>query len=111
NVAVPGFRRPFRPCWANLGGVMRLKGVIRTAELQENPPGSDRIEMVLGLQGVGPGQPRSVVIPYSFLLHNESLDPDEVTGRGFEAEVGQDEEKRWVVSQIGFASKVLRPEG
>ena len=32
---------------------MRLHGLIRSAELQENPPGSDQIEMVLLVQGVG----------------------------------------------------------
>ena len=67
--------------------------------------------MLLRVQGVGPGQPRSFVIPFSLLLQYESLDPDEVTGRGFEAEVGQDAAGRWVVSEIAFASKVLRPPG
>ena len=88
---------------------MRLHGVVRTAELQEDPPGSDRIEMALRVQGVGPGQPRLIVIPFSLLVENESLDPDGVTGRGFEAEVGQDEQGRWLVAQIAFASRVLRP--
>jgi hypothetical protein len=90
---------------------MRLRGVVRTADLQENPAGSDRIEMTLKVQGVGPGQPRSVVIPFELLLENEALDPEGVSGRGFDAEVSQDEDGRWVVSVIAFASKVLRPEG
>ena len=88
---------------------MRLRGVVRSAELQENPPGSDQIELALRLQGVGPGQPRLIVVPYTLLLQYESLDPDEVTGRGFEAEVGQDDQGRWMVAEIAFASKVLRP--
>jgi hypothetical protein len=88
---------------------MRLHGLIRSAELQENPPGSDQIEMIVQVQGVGPGQPRRLVIPYSTLLEDPSLDPDQVTGRGFEAEVAQDDEGRWIVRQIAFASKVLRP--
>lgn len=89
---------------------MRLRGVVRSAELQEDPPGSDRIELALRLQGVGPGQPRLVVVPYTLLLQYESLDPDEVAGRGFEAEAAQDDRGRWVVSEIAFASRVLRPE-
>ena len=84
-------------------------GVVRSADLQEDPPGSDRIEMALRLQGVGPGQPRSIVVPFSLLLRHETLEPDEVAGRGFEAEVAQDERGRWVVSEIAFASRVLRP--
>lgn len=87
---------------------MRLRGVVRAADLQEEPPGSDRIELALRLQGVGPGQPRLIVVPYSILLQYETLDPDAVTGRGFEAEVGQDDRGRWVVSEIAFASRVLR---
>ena len=69
---------------------MRLKGVVRSAELQENSPGSDQIELLLRVQGVGPGQPRSFVIPFSLLLRYESLEADEVAGRGFDAEVEQD---------------------
>ncbi len=89
---------------------MRLRGVVRSADLQEETPGGDRIELALRLQGVGPGQPRLVVVPYTLLLRYESLDPDEVAGRGFEAEVGQDDRGRWVVSEIAFASRVLRLE-
>jgi hypothetical protein len=54
-----------------------------------------------------------LVIPYDYLILDESLDPDLVQGRGFEAEVSEDESGRWVVSQISFAlGRVLRePEG
>ncbi len=90
--------------------MMRIRGVVRTAELQENPPGSDQIEMKLSVQGVGPGQPRSLVIPFSLLLENESIDPEEIRGRGFEAGIEQDEQGRWVVAEIAFASRVLRPD-
>ena len=95
------------------GPGMRIHGIVRTAALEENPPSSDRIEMVLRVQGVRPDQPRMLVIPYDYLILDESLDPDLVQGRGFEAEVSEDESGRWVVSQISFAlGRVLRePEG
>jgi len=84
--------------------------LIRSAELQENPEGSDQVEMVLKVQGVGPGQPRQFVIPFALLVQDESLDPDNVVGRGFEAEIGQDDRQRWVADRIAFASKVLRSD-
>jgi hypothetical protein len=92
---------------------MRIRGIVRTAVLEENPPGSDRIEMILRVQGVRPGQPRALVIPFEFLLSDQSLDPDQVQGKGFEAEVAQDEAGRWVASAISIAaSRVLRePDG
>ena len=49
------------------------------------------------------------MIPYSLLVADESLDPEALTGRGFEAEVGQDEQGRWVVSEIAFASRCSGP--
>jgi len=88
---------------------MRLHGVIRTAEFQENPPGSEEIELVLRVQGVGPGQPRTLVVPFPLLVADETLGPEHVAGRGFEAEAEQDEQARWVVRRIDLASRVLRP--
>ena len=39
------------------------------------------------------------------------LDPEEIRGHGFQAEIEQDDDGRWVVREIGFASgRVLRPE-
>jgi hypothetical protein len=86
---------------------MHIRGIVRTALLEERPPGSGTIEMILSVQGVGAGQPRKLVIPYSLLLQDESLDPDLIAGRGFEADIEPDEQ-RWVVSRIAFASRVLR---
>jgi hypothetical protein len=83
---------------------MQIRGIVRTAALEENPPGSDRIELVLRVQGVGPGQPRTVVVPYELLLADPGLDPDGVQGRRFEAEVDEAEPGRWVVGDIAFAS-------
>jgi hypothetical protein len=88
---------------------MRLRGVVRTAVLDESPPDSGNIEMDLRVQGVGPGQPRRLVVPYSLLLQDEGLEPEAVTGRAFDAEVEQDAQQRWVVRSIQFASRVLRP--
>lgn len=88
---------------------MRLHGMIRTAEFQENPPGSDQIELVIRIQGVGPTQPRLLVIPFTLLLEDVTLDPEGVVGRSFEADVEQDAQGRWVVAQIALAARVLRP--
>jgi hypothetical protein len=90
---------------------MHLRGIIQSATLEEVPPESGNIEMVLKVQGVGPGQPRKVVIPYALLLQEESLDPDVIQGRAFEAEVDQDSDRRWLITRIAFAARVLRPPG
>ncbi len=88
---------------------MRIRGIVRTATLEENPPGSDRIEMVLRVQGVGQGQPRTLVVPYELLLADPDLDADAVQGKGFEAEADEVEPGRWVVGEISLATgRVLR---
>ena len=88
---------------------MRIRGIVQAAELDENPPGSDRIEMILWVQGVGPDKPKRIVVPYELLLQDPDLDADRARGHGFQAEVSQDEEGRWVVAEIGFAAgRVLR---
>jgi len=88
---------------------MQLHGIVRVATLEENPPGSERIEMVLRIQGVRPGQPRVVVVPYELLLEDQALDPEGVQGRGFEAEAAQDAAGRWVVEAIAVAGgRLLR---
>jgi hypothetical protein len=90
---------------------MFLRGIVQSATLAENPPGSDTIELILKVQGVGPGQPRKIVVPFSVLIADPSLEPETVAGHGFEADVENDGESRWVVSQIAFASRrVLRDE-
>jgi hypothetical protein len=90
-------------------GIMQVRGIVQRAELVENPPGSDRIEMVLWGQGVGPNKPRNIVVPYELLLRDPSLDPEQVQGHGFEARIEQDDDLRWVVIEIGFATgRVLR---
>ena len=91
---------------------MQVRGIVQRAQLVENPPGSDRIEMILWGQGVGPDKPRSMIVPYELLVQESSLDPDQVLGHGFEAEVAQDDSGRWVVIEIGFATgRVLRSAG
>ncbi len=87
---------------------MVLHGFIMSAELAENPPGSDEVELWLRLQGVGPGQPRKIVVPFSYLLTDDAIDTDDVAGRGFEAEVEQVAPNRWEVSRLVLAGKVLR---
>jgi hypothetical protein len=88
---------------------MVLHGIVQTATLAETPPESGNLEIILKVQGVGPGQPRTLVIPYSLLLADPSLDPELMQGRAFEAEVEEDQSRHWVVARIAFASRVLRP--
>ena len=90
---------------------MQVRGIVQRAELVK-PSGSDRIEMVLWGQGVGPNKPRSIVVPYELLVRDPTLDPDQVQGHGFKAEVEQDDSGRWIVIEIGFATgRVLRFDG
>ena len=88
---------------------MRIRGIVRVATLQENPPGSEQIEMQIKVQGVRPEQPRLLVVPYDLLLGDELLEPEHVQGKGFEAEVNESTDGRWVVAEIAFATgRVLR---
>ena len=89
---------------------MQIKGVIRLVDLQEHPPGSDRIEIVLTVQGVGAGQPRRLVIPFEYLLKEEGLEPEALVGRGFLAEIMEDDTGRWIVHELALASRVLRQD-
>jgi hypothetical protein len=89
---------------------VRLHGLVKTAELRASAPDSEQIEMILRVQGVGPGQPRQIVVPFALLVADESLDPDRVSGRAFQAEVEPDEEGRFLASQITFSARMLRSE-
>ncbi len=90
---------------------MQIRGIVQRATLEENPPGSDRIEMILLIQGVGPDQPRRLVVPFGLLIQDPSLDPDLIRGRAFHADVSQDDSRRWVVIEIAFAEeRILRAE-
>ena len=90
---------------------MYIHGIIQSASLEEVPPESGNLEIVLKVQGVGPGQPRTLVIPYALLLEDESLDAEAIQGRAFDADVDPDPDhpRRWLVARIAFASRVLRP--
>ncbi len=88
---------------------MRIRGIVRTAMLEENPPGSDLIEMQLRVQGVGAGQPRLLIVPYTLLLTDQDLDPEQIQGKGFQAEVVDEGPGRWIVTEIAFAGgRILR---
>jgi hypothetical protein len=88
---------------------MRIRGIVRIAFLEENPPGTDQIDMVLRVQGVGPGEPRTLVVPYQLLLTDEELDPDLVQGKGFEAVAEEESSGRWIVKELRLASgRILR---
>ncbi len=89
---------------------MILHGFVMSAELAEESPGGERVELILRIQGVGPGQPRRIVVPYDLLLADPTIDADDVVGRGFEAEVDQAGPARWEVRRLSLAAKVLRPK-
>ena len=82
-----------------------------SAVLVEEPPESGTIEMHLRLQGVGPSQPRRIVVPFELLLQDPSLDPETVAGKAFQAEAVEAAPGRWVVVAIAFGERrVLRSE-
>ncbi|HEX8203456.1 MAG TPA: hypothetical protein VF590_23470 [Isosphaeraceae bacterium] len=88
---------------------MQLRGIVRAASLEEYPPGGDRVEMVLKVQGVGAGQPRTIIIPFELLLRDQDLEPDAVLGHAFQAEAVEDGPGRWLVTTIAFAQgRILR---
>lgn len=90
---------------------MHMHGIVQSATLHENPPGSELIELVLRVQGVGAGQPRTIVVPYEVLLREADLDPETIAGHAFQAEVLEDGPKRWVVREIAFGDgRVLRDD-
>ena len=49
---------------------MQIRGIVQTAVLEENPVGSDRIEMILWAQGVGPDKPTRIVVPFELLFQD-----------------------------------------
>ena len=88
---------------------MLIRGVIQSAELREL--GEDQVDMDVRVQGVGPGQPRRLVVPFGLLVADPTLDPDAIGGHGFEATVAQDGAGRWVAIEFRVAAKrVLRDE-
>lgn len=67
---------------------MTLRGFIRSAELVQDPEDENRVHLVAGVQGVSPGQPRKIRVPFEILVAQEDLDPDTLAGRAFRAEIG-----------------------
>ena len=65
---------------------MTLKGFIQSAELVEDTSGPDRVMMIARVQGVGPGQPRKILIPFEILIIQDELDVEQMAGRAFRAE-------------------------
>ena len=89
---------------------MILHGFIMSAVLAEESPKSDRVEVTLRIQGVGPGQPRRIVVPFDCLVANPEFDAEDVVGRNFEAQVEQAGATRWEVARITVSGRVLRTE-
>ena len=91
---------------------MHIHGIVMTAILEEVPPGSDNVEMIVSVQGVGPGQPRKIVLPMGLLVANPEIEPETIVGHAFQAEVEEIPPKRWVVREIGFGgNRVFAKKG
>ena len=89
---------------------MRIKGDCTDRDAAKRiRPARTRSRCCIRVQGVRPDQPRLLVVPYELLLGDETLEPEQVQGKGFEAEVNEDPGGRWVVAEIAFATgRVLR---
>ena len=86
---------------------MKIRGIVRSATLRESADG--QLELLLELQGVGPAQPRWVVVPHELLVREHELDPDDVAGRGLEAEIEPADDGRWLVQSLSLGpGRVLR---
>ena len=71
---------------------MQIRGIVQGRSSWRIPRQRPDRDDPLG-PGVGPNKPRSIVVPYELLLQDPSLDPDQVQGHGFEAEIEQDEQR------------------
>jgi len=90
---------------------MHMHGIVMTATLAEAPGDADRVEMHLLVQGVGPGQPRRIVVPMEILIAQPEVEPESIAVHAFDADVHEEAPKRWVAEAITFAARrVLRPE-
>lgn len=87
---------------------LTLHGIVQSAELVEVDPAAGRLELVIRAQGVGPTAPRKLIVPFELLLADETLDPDAIQGKGFEASVVRDANGRWVVAAIALAGRMLK---
>jgi len=86
-----------------------IKGFIRHAELREDPADADRVQLIASVQGVGPGQPRKILIPFEILVTHDELDADHMAGRAFRAEFETVDNGAGVVTAIEVGpSRVLR---
>jgi hypothetical protein len=88
---------------------MTLKGFIQSAELVEDTSGADRVMMIVRVQGVGPGQPRKILIPFEILIVQDDLEAETMGGRAFRAECSGVENAMGMVTAIEVGpSRVLR---
>lgn len=88
---------------------MTLKGFIQSAELVEDTSGPDRVMMIVRVQGVGPGQPRKILIPFEILIVQDDLEAETMGGRAFRAECSAVENALGMVTAIEVGpSRVLR---
>ena len=83
---------------------MQIRGIVQRAELEENPPAAIGSRWSSGARESAPTSRGGSWCPYELLLQDPSLDPDQVRGHGFQAEIEQDDNGRWIVEEIGFAT-------
>ncbi|MFM7593907.1 MAG: hypothetical protein ACKO85_19135 [Isosphaeraceae bacterium] len=92
---------------------MTIKGFIQSADLLQDPASEDRVMMIARVQGVGPGQPRKILIPFEILVAQEDLDPNTMAGRTFLGSYDQVIEGTALITylEVGPGRVLRRPEG
>ena len=90
---------------------MRIRGIVQDAWIEENPPRSQTIELLLRVLDVGPDEPDLLVVPSELLLADPALDPRSIAGRGFEAEVESTADGRWLVRFVQFGESGMTEDG
>jgi hypothetical protein len=87
---------------------MRIRGIVQDAWIDENPPRSQTIEMLLRVRDVGPDGPDLLVVPSELLFADPGLEPRSIAGQGFEAEVETSADGRWLVRFVQFGEAQVR---
>lgn len=88
---------------------MTIRGFIRSAELLQDPGSEERVHLAAAVQGVAPGQPRKILIPFEILIAHDEIDPDTIAGRAFRAEIASVENGLGIVAAIEVGpGRILR---
>lgn len=92
---------------------MTIKGFIQSADLLQDPASDDRVMMLARVQGVGPGQPRKIIIPFEILVAQDNLEPETMAGRAFQGSYDEVVEGTALITfiEVGPGRVLRRPEG